>query len=109
MSDLPHCPLNADMQCLPGPASDGLCCKVTPTTRPLGFIVIRRNPHHWDVATQGGRAFRIRGEPGCVLVGDERVDERGQQAEPGWKPFRSVAAAMAWCADELMHEREASS
>lgn len=108
MNNLP-CPLSPHIiGCVPGP-SGGLCCRVTPTTRPLGFSVIRRNPHHWDIATQGGRAFRIRGEPGCVLVGDERVDEHGQQAEPGWKPFRSVAAAMAWCADELMHERETSS
>lgn len=94
---------------------------------PLGFSVGYRNPGHWDVyakqvpgkasawdaAHPGGRtsardgqqerAFRIRGEPGSVLVLDERWDpHRPHPREP--LKFRSVTGAMMWIMEELMQE-----
>lgn len=70
-------------------------------TRPpvLGFSVIYRNPGHWDICSDGGRAFRIRGEPGNVLVGDERT--RVAAAAP-WMIFQTVSTALLFCADQLM-------
>lgn len=38
----------------------------------LHFNVHRRNPGHWDVVTDQGRAFAIRGEGREVVVRDER-------------------------------------
>src|SRR5271168_3028715 len=94
---------------------------------PLGFSVGYRNPGHWDVYAQscpgeasawrqahpGGtttaqdgdreRAFRIRGEPGAVVVYDERWNPR--RPRPGQDlTFRSVLAAMLWIVEELMQE-----
>lgn len=94
---------------------------------PLGFSVHYRNPGHWDVSakitpgrasawkaahpggstseTDGGsqRAFRIRGEPGDVIVMDERWDPHRPYPRESMK-FRSVMAAMLWIAEELMQE-----
>lgn len=96
---------------------------------PLGFSIGYRNPGHWDVAAvrapgrpaafmhanPGGRtsekdpgrerAFRIRGEPGNVIVFDERWNPH---RERGGEPmrFRSVMAAMVWICEELMQEPE---
>ena len=94
---------------------------------PLGFSVGYRNPGHWDIyarqcpgkvsaflslnernqasAKDGDRerAFRIRGEPGNVVVYDERWNphrERGQNAPS----FKSVLGAMLWIVEELMQE-----
>lgn len=68
------------------------------------FNVSRRNPHHWDVSAVGvGRAFAIRGEPGDVIVRDEREDASRPHPRPVLR-FKSVAIAMAWIADELMQE-----
>jgi hypothetical protein len=64
---------------------------------------MHRNPHHWDIATQWGRAFRIRGEPGKIVVFDEREDDARPHPRASM-PFRSVALALAWCAEQLMHE-----
>lgn len=96
---------------------------------PLGFSVYHRNPGHWDVSAQqcpgkvaaslsldeknrttardGGteRAFRIRGEPGHVIVFDERWNPHGRKDPP---PFRSVMGAMLWIMEELMQEPLAS-
>lgn len=93
---------------------------------PLGFSIGYRNPGHWDVfanecpgrasawlaANPGGstsakdgqreRAFRIRGEPGNVMVFDERWNPHRTDGEP--MKFRSVMAAMVWIAEELMQE-----
>ena len=94
---------------------------------PLGFSVGYRNPGHWDVyaAKHPGfeqahehingpgsvspnkpgkeRVFAIRGEPGAVVVRDERWNpHRPHPREP--MTFRSVAHAMLWIADELMQE-----
>jgi hypothetical protein len=94
---------------------------------PLGFSVIYRNPGHWDIiakeapgrasawlaANPGGqtsatddqreRAFRIRGEPGSVVVFDERWDPHRPHPRESMC-FRSVMAAMLWISDELMQE-----
>lgn len=94
---------------------------------PLGFSVGYRNPGHWDVyaeqapgyasawlashpggrtsAKDGGRerAFRIRGEPGDVVVIDERWNPHKPHPREHMK-FRSVSAAMLWIAEELMQE-----
>lgn len=94
---------------------------------PLRFSVHYRNPGHWDVyapscpgevsawkeahgpgssttARDGEteRAFRIRGEPGKVLVTDERWDPT--RKERGWITFRSIYGAMAYIVEELMQE-----
>lgn len=94
---------------------------------PLGFSVGYRNPGHWDVYAQQcpgkasawkaahpegstsatdrdrERAFRIRGEPGKVLVLDERWNPRAERPR-GDMTFRTVSAAMLWIAEELMQE-----
>jgi len=92
------------------------------------FSIQKRNENHWDVAAPRAvgwvaafyaahlpgsstsakegdteRAFRIRGEPGDVIVIDERWDPtRPRSREP--MKFRSIAMAMAWIAEELMAE-----
>jgi hypothetical protein len=48
------------------------------------------------------RAFRIRGEPGDVVVMDERWDPRAKSRDS--LKFRSVMAAMVWICEELMQE-----
>lgn len=94
---------------------------------PLGFSIEYRNPGHWDVFAretpgyasawraanpsgtisvqdgQTGRAFRIRGEPGNVLVLDERWDPHRPYPREAIR-FRSVMAAMVWVVEELMQE-----
>lgn len=94
---------------------------------PLGFCIGYRNPGHWDVTAKeapgkasawlaahpGGqtsardgareRAFRIRGEPGNVVVFDERWDPHRPHPRETMK-FRSVMAAMVYIAEELMQE-----
>ena len=94
---------------------------------PLGFSVMNRNLGHWDVYAEAvpgrasawraahptgttsardherERAFRIRGEPGAVVVLDERWDpHRPHPREP--MRFRSVTGAMLWVVEELMRE-----
>ncbi len=97
---------------------------------PLGFSVGYRDPGHWDVYAQccpgqaaaykasydgpketmsdedhttRERAFRIRGEPGNVLVIDERWDPH-RPFPRGDHAFRSILAAMVWIMEELMQE-----
>lgn len=67
-----------------------------------GFGTVYRNPGHWDLVQNDGRKFRIRGEPGNVWVHDERRGGRPFPREA--LGFKSVSAAMAYCADQLMHE-----
>ena len=66
------------------------------------FGVLYRNSGHWDLTQEYGRAFRIRGEPGDVVVHDERIDSRPFPRES--LRFKTVGAAMAFCCDQLMHE-----
>lgn len=94
---------------------------------PGGFSVGYRNPGHWDIHAQqapgrvtafleaspgnltsereGGRerAFRIRGEPGNVVVFDERWNPHRPHPREDVR-FRSVLAAMLWISEELMQE-----
>lgn len=63
------------------------------------FNIHRRNPGHWDVVTDQGRAFAIRGEGRDVVV----RDERGTGARPNIN-FRSLTGAMVWISEELMTE-----
>lgn len=94
---------------------------------PMGFCIYNRNPGHWDIsarscpgqasawlkANPGGRtsakdgeserAFRIRGEPGDVVVFDERWDPHRPHPRQSLK-FRSIMAAMVYICEELMQE-----
>lgn len=97
---------------------------------PLGFSIGYRNPGHWDVyaseppgrvsawleanppgsytsARDGerSRAFRIRGDTGNVLVHDERWNPHDPHPRKP-RTFRSVQAAVAWIAAEMMQEPE---
>jgi len=91
------------------------------------FSFSHRNPGHWDVgapqvkgkasawraahpkgettAKDGAieRAFRIRGEPGNVVVFDERWDPHRPHPRDCMK-FRTVALAMMWIIEELAQE-----
>lgn len=97
---------------------------------PLGFSVGYRNPGHWDIYADqcpgkasawrhahpepgsftseqdGGRerSFRIRGEPGNVVVYDERWNPHQPHPRDQIGPFRSVLGAMLWIVEELMQE-----
>lgn len=94
---------------------------------PLGFSIGYRNPGHWDIysrqcpgqvsawlsagegrSTSGKdgereRAFRIRGEPGNVVVMDERWDPHRPRPRESLT-FRSILAAMVYICEELMQE-----
>jgi hypothetical protein len=94
---------------------------------PLGFSIGYRNPGHWDVFARRcpgkevawqhahptgmisseneirERAFRIRGEPGEVMVFDERWNPHAPHPRASLQ-FRSVIAAMVWICEELMQE-----
>ncbi|MCJ7831457.1 MAG: hypothetical protein MUP86_02925 [Dehalococcoidia bacterium] len=63
------------------------------------FKVLRRNPGHWDIIDEGGRAFAIRGGPGAYYVRDER--EKMKWTIP---TFKTLTSCMAFVCDELMHE-----
>jgi len=63
------------------------------------FSVRRHGPGHWDIHAKDRRAFRIRGEDGDVWAFDERGGIHDQPAR-----FKTVNAAVAWCADQLMAE-----
>ena len=69
---------------------------------PQSFSVNRRNAGHWDVCNDLGRAFCIRGEPGKVYVRDERKD--GRPFPRHNHQFKTVSAAMTWCAEQWMWE-----
>lgn len=96
---------------------------------PLGFSVSYRNPGHWDVSAkqcpgkvsawyasheEGSstsahdgdreRAFRIRGEPGNVVVFDERWNPHRPHPRNDVPTFKTVTGAMLWIVEELMQE-----
>ncbi len=97
-----HCPKDPRVECLlPGPTLTGGCCRYIPLGEPCNFTVIYRNPGHWDITTSYGRAFRIRGEYGSVIVADERADDLRPHPRQ-WHSFKTVSAALLWCAEELM-------
>ena len=94
---------------------------------PLGFHANYRNPGHWDIYAKqcpgkvsaflslaegnqtsgrdGGpeRAFCIRGEPGDVIVRDERWNPHDPRPRQPLR-FKSVTGAMLWIIEELMQE-----
>jgi hypothetical protein len=73
--------------------------------KPTGYVSFaQRDTHHWDVSDgRYGRAFRIRGEPGNVMVADERQDSA--RAFPrDWLVFKSLHAALLFIFDEMMPE-----
>ena len=74
--------------------------------RTSSFSVKQRNPRHWDVGTDGKRAFRIRGR------GSEGISKEGCFCVIGEQPhegimkdgFETLSGAMGWVTDYLMHE-----
>lgn len=99
----PNCPRRPGSWCSASP-NNGTCCEVTPD-HAVGFGVIPRDSKsgHWDIVSGGKRVFRIRGESPMWYVHDERVMECGKEKPASG--YRSVNAALAWCADELMRVR----
>lgn len=97
------CPVRHGIYCS-ALRDDGTCCEYIPAG-PRGFSVIYRNPGHWDITTAGLRAFRIRGDEGAgkVMVSDERNRNQYPEGPSGWLLFKTVSAALLWCADELMN------
>jgi hypothetical protein len=95
---------------------------------PLGFSIHYRNPGHWDISAQqcpgkvsaflslneanrtsgrdgqAERAFRIRGEPGNVVVFDQRWNPHRDSEHDNPPRFKSVLGAMMWICEELMQE-----
>lgn len=63
------------------------------------FSFTYRNPGHWDVYNHEKRIYRIRGESGDYWVDDERI--RGDLAV---RRFKTITAAVAFIADDLMIE-----
>lgn len=69
------------------------------------FSVHQRNPGHWDVSDGKERAFAIRGEPGMVIVRDERSDEQKYGKFPRASlNFPSIQAAIGYIAFQFMAE-----
>jgi len=80
-----------------------------------GFSLTKRNTHHWDIypargqwlRNGGHRLFRIRGEPGRVVIFSE-MDYPARDDEPrDWgyrREFTSIEAAMAFICGILMRE-----
>ena len=58
---------------------------------------------HLKTKRERERAFRIRGEPGNVVIYDERWNPHRPRQTTDLK-FRSVLAAMLWIIEELMQE-----
>lgn len=63
-----------------------------------GFEFVHRNTGHWDVVSNEGRLFRLRGGPSKFSVSDERVIGKG------WVHFKTQTAAVSYICDELMFE-----
>lgn len=66
------------------------------------FSVYYRNPGHWDICTDVGRVFRIRGGPGNYQTMDERDDK--YRKPDAIKQFKTLTACMIYICDELMYE-----
>lgn len=105
MTDRKHnCPMRPNVWCSRS-KNDGACCRETPD-HAVGFGVIPRDSKtgHWDIISGGKRVFRIRGEFPSWVVYDERV--MTVDKEKPASSYRSVSAALLWCADELMRVRK---
>lgn len=66
-----------------------------------GFSVYERDQGHWDISDGRKREWCIRGEPGDVIVCDEREDPSRPHPRPVIR-FKSVSAALLWIADHYM-------
>lgn len=75
-----------------------------------GLSTTWRDPGHWDVmayskeAGMKERAFRIRGNPGRVVLYDERSGAKYGEHPREPKKFVTVREAMAYVVSELMDE-----
>lgn len=81
--------------------------ELTPKLKQGNFSVKRRDEGHWDICSEYGREWRIRGEHGAVQVCDERKDDKGElllDRYPGWLKFPSVSSAMAFICGHYMME-----
>jgi hypothetical protein len=65
------------------------------------FRAVKRDAGHWDIWTDAGRDYIIRGEPGHVTA------EYHGRPEMLVVKFKTVAAAMCWITDRLMSEPNA--
>ena len=104
MDRKPNCPMQPGLWCS-GSKEDGTCCRETPD-HAVGFGVMPRDSKagHWDIISGDNRVFRIRGEFPNWVVYDERV--MAVEKEKPASSYRSVSAALSWCADELMRVRK---
>ncbi|KLK91378.1 hypothetical protein AA309_19955 [Microvirga vignae] len=67
------------------------------------FSFAQRDTHHWDVSDGRERVFAIRGEPGRIIVRDERSGDQQYGRHPrAISCFETVNQAMAWCALQLI-------
>lgn len=63
------------------------------------FTFTRRNPGHWDVYTDKGRAFAVRGGPGAYKVRDERKHRHTIPFEA-----KTIGSCFQYIMDELTFE-----
>lgn len=61
--------------------------------------ISRRDTHHFDIGNGVRRVFCIRGEPGEIVVRDER---EGPTKSKDLPIFKTASAAIMWCADEML-------
>ena len=73
-----------------------------PTAQRNGYFSAcnRGTPGHWDISDGYSRFFAIRGEPGAVVVRDEREDPSRPHPRD-FVRFKSAARALLWCAEEM--------
>ena len=65
------------------------------------FNIGYRNPGHYDIYDRVERCFAIRGEPGNVVVRDERQSTYIDNGAAVIR-FKTLSTALAWCCDEMM-------
>lgn len=63
------------------------------------FSFTRRNPGQWDVHTDTGRVFAVRGGPGRYIVRDERGDRHNLTFEA-----KTIGSCFQHIIDELTFE-----
>lgn len=70
----------------------------------MNFTVNYRNPGHWDIYDCERRLYCIRGNPGHVVIQDERVHPN--DLDHIRRGFTTVEAAMAFICSTLMYEEK---
>ena len=63
------------------------------------FSFVKRNPYEWDISTDGGRIFAIRGEYGNFSLFDYRNHPSTQSIG-----FKTLDSIVSYCMAELMFE-----